>query len=62
MAIFGNLYLNNGTWDDEQIIPVDWVARSTETHITRLGYRYGYEYQWWTFPSGEVYFKTGAWG
>ncbi len=49
MAKFGFLYLNNGTWDGDQLIPATWVNESTSL----FGYPYsesepyGYGYQWW---------------
>ena len=49
MAKFGFLYLNNGTWDGDQLIPAAWVNESTSL----FGYPYsesepyGYGYQWW---------------
>jgi CubicO group peptidase (beta-lactamase class C family) len=55
MARFGLLYLSNGRWRDLQIIPADWVWRSS--HATemvsvgnvKLG---GYEYLWWVEYGG----------
>ncbi|MFX1253282.1 MAG: serine hydrolase [Promethearchaeota archaeon] len=57
MAKFGQLYLNNGSWEGEQIIPAEWVTVSTSDHIAGLPIigdarpRYpiatGYGYQWW---------------
>lgn len=32
LARFGYLYLRGGCWRGEQILPEDWVARSTEVH------------------------------
>jgi CubicO group peptidase (beta-lactamase class C family) len=46
MAKFGYLYLNNGTWDGTEILPAEWVAESTESHIMLYGVT-GYGYQWW---------------
>lgn len=58
MAKFGQLYLNNGAWGGEQIIPAEWVARSAETHLFHwVG---GYGYQWWTFPQSSIYYASGA--
>ncbi|MHA2366067.1 MAG: serine hydrolase domain-containing protein [Candidatus Hodarchaeales archaeon] len=48
IAKFGYLYLNNGSWDGEQIIPAEWVTRSTDS-ITTFDYSSGYGYQWWTY-------------
>lgn len=48
MAKFGYLYLNNGTWDGKQIVPAEWVAKSTQTQaISEDGKADGYGYQWW---------------
>ena len=34
MAKFGYLYLNQGRWDDQQIVSVDWVTISTKKQIS----------------------------
>ncbi|UCG01646.1 MAG: serine hydrolase [Candidatus Heimdallarchaeota archaeon] len=56
MAKFGQLYLNNGSWNGQQIVPADWVAASTRPHVapadTELAGGAGYGYQWWTFEEG----------
>ncbi|MHA1637962.1 MAG: serine hydrolase domain-containing protein [Candidatus Thorarchaeota archaeon] len=61
MAKFGWLFLNNGTWDGEQIISKDWVRTSTST-ITDFGNSEGYGYQWWTMPELGIYFAAGLYG
>lgn len=53
MAKFGYLYLNNGTWDGEQVVPSEWVQASAETIIHFSEYE-GYSYQWWTYQSEDV--------
>jgi CubicO group peptidase (beta-lactamase class C family) len=60
MAKFGYLYLNNGTWDGEQIVPSSWVQSSSETLIHFDDYS-GYSYQWWTYPTeiANVYSANG---
>lgn len=58
MAKFGYLYLNNGTWEGTQILPAEWVARSTETHFV-FSESTGYGYQWWTLPQKGVYYAAG---
>jgi CubicO group peptidase (beta-lactamase class C family) len=57
MAKIGYLYLNEGRWDDEQIIPSDWVTSSTRKHITAT-LQDGYGYQWWIAKDG-VYIAQG---
>jgi CubicO group peptidase (beta-lactamase class C family) len=60
MAKFGYLYLNNGTWDGDQIIPLEWVLKSAETLVTFNDFS-GYSYQWWTYPTDitNVYAAQG---
>jgi CubicO group peptidase (beta-lactamase class C family) len=57
MAKIGYLYLNQGQWDGEQIVPVDWVAASTRKHISAT-LQDGYGYQWWV-ADPEVYMALG---
>ena len=57
MAKIGYLYLNEGRWDGEQIVPTDWVAASTRKHITAT-LQDGYGYQWWVTDSG-IYMALG---
>jgi CubicO group peptidase (beta-lactamase class C family) len=43
MAKFGYLYLQNGVWDGNQIIPEEWIAESTKKQIaTTTDDDYGY--------------------
>ena len=60
MAKFGQLYLNNGSWDERQLIPADWVAASTRDYISDEGTDYGY--QWWLYPDIGVFAASGAQG
>jgi len=57
MAKIGYLYLNEGRWDGEQIVPADWVATSTRKHISAT-LQDGYGYQWWVADNG-VYMALG---
>jgi CubicO group peptidase (beta-lactamase class C family) len=43
-ARFGLLYLREGSWGDEQVVPASWVEESLEAAPASTG-RYGY--QWW---------------
>lgn len=47
MAKFGYLYLNDGLWNSEQVVPEKWVNEST---IAQIENRYGY--LWWSFNNG----------
>ena len=61
MAKFGYLYLNEGVWEGEQIVPAAWVQTSTATQIeTEQTFDYGY--QWWTYPQWDAYTARGRYG
>jgi CubicO group peptidase (beta-lactamase class C family) len=47
LARIGFLYLNQGRWDGEQIVPADYVRESTEAGDASTGSRDAYGYQWW---------------
>ena len=55
MAKIGYLYLNNGSWDGEQILPPDWVDAASSKHSSLppvLTPWDGYGYQWWLCSLG----------
>ena len=47
MARFGHLYLNEGRWNDAQVVPAEWVLESTRSY-SRTPKGGGYGYMWWT--------------
>lgn len=49
MAKFGQLYLNKGMWNGQQIISESWINKSFLPY-TSFDEDYGYGYQWWLFP------------
>ncbi|MFP8490254.1 serine hydrolase domain-containing protein [Gracilimonas sp. Q87] len=57
----GQLMLNRGTWNNEQIVSQGWVRDSFQTYTHSNFNPYDYGYMWWNRPVGgyEVYF---AWG
>ncbi|TET09807.1 MAG: class C beta-lactamase-related serine hydrolase, partial [Candidatus Thorarchaeota archaeon] len=46
LAKFGLLFINNGTWDGQQIVSSDWVNRSNHGPATPYP-QTSYGYQWW---------------
>jgi len=50
-AKLGSLYLHDGKWKEAQLVPADWVGRSTRVDTTS-GSVARYQYQWW-LPSQE---------
>ena len=57
-AKFGQLYLNGGQWDGEQVVPADWVADSTavDPSIQRDDY-YPEGFGQSIYDSGQGYYK-----
>jgi CubicO group peptidase (beta-lactamase class C family) len=78
MARVGYLMLRQGRWRERQVIPADWVQRSTRLHtpaseVARTSpfiAGLGYGYLWWIFDPGEhpgsplagAYTASGAFG
>ena len=60
-ARFGQLYLQEGVWDGEQIIPREWVQASRTPDAPHLipgpnrasTSEFGYGYQWWIPPEPD---------
>jgi CubicO group peptidase (beta-lactamase class C family) len=66
LAKFGRLYLNNGNWEGEQVIPREWVYASTRYEEEFRNHEdYYLKYTWheaipWHYRGG--YYKYGWWG
>ena len=65
MALYGLLYMNDGTWNGKQVVPAEWIAESTRLHSMmdpEVGLGYGY--LWYVLPEdlglGRVFLHTGA--
>jgi len=62
-AKFGRLYLNNGNWNGNQIVPAGWVAASTRLDKGRkLDEQLSYGYLWWEMPDPQEANDFFAWG
>jgi len=68
-AKFGQLFLQGGEWEGEQLVPVDWVKNSTVNHAPNVHpvRGSGYGYQWWVpmpqaGPSQGDFFAVGIYG
>ncbi len=59
MAKLGLLYLNNGSWNSQQILPVDWVFQSSYPHAN-IAQDLDYGYQWWIETSHGLYYAVGS--
>lgn len=70
-AKLGRLYLQQGNWNGEQLLPANWVQEATTPNAPHLepgasphGYGpRGYAYQWWVPENYQrEYFAAGVWG
>ncbi|MCK5424785.1 MAG: serine hydrolase [Emcibacter sp.] len=66
-ARFGRLYLNNGNWNGEQIVPEAWVKAATSpasAHNMPGSDKFGYGFQWWLPPEARPgeFFAVGVYG
>ncbi len=65
-ALFGQLFLQNGKWGKEQIIPKEWAKISVLPSAPRSIHKddkFGYGYQWWVpVNSDEEFYAIGIYG
>jgi CubicO group peptidase (beta-lactamase class C family) len=72
-AKFGLLYLNDGEYEGNQVIPADWVKESLQRHSEDINLTggfpanwglsigdIGYGYQWWSARVGDHHFDYAA--
>ncbi|MDJ0760838.1 MAG: serine hydrolase [Woeseiaceae bacterium] len=65
MAKFGQLYLDNGVWDGERLIPEAWIEESTRKHATSDLYGEDFGYLWRMIDrevGGRTVRSFEAWG
>ncbi|MDG5493103.1 beta-lactamase family protein [Psychroserpens sp. SPM9] len=76
MLKIGQLHLNNGVWNGQQLLPENWAKNAAGTAITKnikdnRFYRFGYDYFWWNTPkatennpkvASHIYAARGAGG
>jgi CubicO group peptidase (beta-lactamase class C family) len=67
LARLGQLYLQDGVWEGERLLPEGWVAEATRPHIDNAtpgsgwpDWQQGYGFQFWTSRHG--YRGDGAYG
>ena len=62
-ARFGELFLQNGRWDGEQIIPQKWIEQSTGSHSATTTPGISYGYLWWIAEDSrgiKMYYAAGT--
>ncbi len=60
MAKFGQLFLQQGRWNDNQIIPQNWVTTSTASYSHTNRYGIGYGYMWWILTEDSYGLQKGS--
>lgn len=60
-AKLGSLYLHNGEWRGQQLIPSDWVRTSTSPNTSNGGVNF-YRYQWWFSGQPDTFHAEGILG
>lgn len=73
-ARFGLLYYNNGKWNNEQILPEDWVKATIQSSAVDTLQHYGYQFwlngfnkndptqRWYPDVPADMYFSDGFGG
>jgi CubicO group peptidase (beta-lactamase class C family) len=64
MAKIGYLYLNQGLWDGQQLVPAEWVRMATQKHTAADILNDDYGYLWWvtTVEGHAAYYAAGFGG
>jgi CubicO group peptidase (beta-lactamase class C family) len=58
MAKIGQLCLNNGVWEGQQIVSADWIQESTMEHSRCEQWNLSYGYLWWVVDKEEHIFAA----
>ncbi len=53
MARFGLLFLNNGKWQDQQLISANWIKKATTPSVPNVNYGY----MWWLNQKGARHWE-----
>ncbi|MGE5458918.1 MAG: signal peptidase I [Methanobacterium sp.] len=63
MAKIGQLMLQNGKWNDKQVVSEKWVKEATAPIVTSTSIPVcSYGYNWWINPKIKMYFASGLYG
>lgn len=54
MARFGLLFLNNGTWENQQLLPKDWITEARQPSKPNVNYGY----MWWLNTAGDRHWEN----
>ena len=60
MAKFGQLFLQQGRWNKDQIIPKNWITASTASYSRTNRSGIGYGYMWWILTEDAYGLQKGC--
>jgi CubicO group peptidase (beta-lactamase class C family) len=61
-AKFGQLLLNNGLWEGQQLVDSSWIARATSPLVNADASGASYGYYFWVYPAYPAYSAIGHGG
>jgi len=61
-ARLGQMVLDGGVANGRQVVPSDWIARSTHSAFPEDPRSGGYAYQWWTLGGSDAFAAMGLQG
>ena len=59
MAKIGYLYLRNGEWAGQQVLPPQWAAKVFHAQVDMQLGSFRYANGWWTLPEKRAYIAVG---
>jgi CubicO group peptidase (beta-lactamase class C family) len=61
-ARFGQLLLNDGKWNGQQLVDSSWIANASRPLVTSDSYGASYGYYFWVYPAYPAYAAIGHGG
>ena len=62
LAKVAECVLDNGQWNNQQIIPLDWLQEMLSAKVSNANSSRAFGYYWWSIPSKGYYFMWGHGG
>lgn len=62
LAKFGEMLLQNGKWENQQIVDSNWIAEATKPIVTMYSPGTSYGYYFWVYPAYGGYAAVGHGG
>ena len=62
IARFGQMLLDNGGWNGQQVVDSAWIAQATQPLVTSNDYGASYGFYFWVFPGSQAFSAIGHGG